>query len=71
MSETFYRLHQEGMLEDEDPAEIQIYLEWAAQYDIFIDRRQRYNNAIQQRLLQLPSPASLGDLQVNQLSVAI
>ena len=40
-SETFYRLFQQGQLRDEDPVEIQQYLEWAGWYEVYQDRRQR------------------------------
>ena len=49
LSEAFYRLYQQGLLRDEDPAEIQEYMEWAGWYEIHQDRRQRYDQAIQQR----------------------
>jgi len=40
LSETFYRLYRQGKLRDEDPAEIQEYLEWAGWCEICRDRRQ-------------------------------
>jgi len=67
LSETFYRLYQQGQLRDEDPAEIQEYMEWAGWCEIRQDRRQRYDQAVQQRLKELPAPASLFDLHVSQL----
>jgi len=70
LSETFYDLYQRGALQDENPDEITEYLEWAAQLEVYRDRRQRYDAAIQQRLQQLPTPTSLRDLQASQLSVA-
>jgi hypothetical protein len=39
LSETFYRLYQQGKIRDEDPAEIQEYLEWAGWCEICQDRR--------------------------------
>jgi len=58
LSETFYRLYQQGQLRDEDPAEIQEYMEWAGWYEIYLDRRQRYDQAVQQRLEELPTGAN-------------
>ncbi len=69
LSETFYRLYQQGMLRDEDPDEIREYLEWAGWYEIYQDRRQRYDQLIQQRLETLDAPASLSDLHVRELPV--
>ncbi len=71
LSETFYHLFQQGKLQDEDPDEITECLEWAAQWEIYEDRRRRYNEAIERRLQQLPTPSSLRDLQVSQLPVAV
>lgn len=71
LSETFYNLFQQGMLQDEDPNEIEEYLEWAAQWEIYQDRRQRYNEAVEQRLQQLPMPSSLRDLQPSQLPITV
>lgn len=70
LSETFYDLYQRGLLQDEDPDEIEEYLEWAAQLEIYQDRRQRYDSVVQQRLQQLPTPTSLRDLRASQLPVA-
>jgi hypothetical protein len=67
LSETFYRLYQQGQLRDEDPAEIQEYMEWAGWCEIRQDRRQRYDQAIQQRLKGLSAPASLIDLHISHL----
>jgi hypothetical protein len=39
LSEAFYRLYRQGKLRDEDPAEIQEYLEWAGWCEIYKDRR--------------------------------
>jgi hypothetical protein len=69
LSETFYQLYQQGQLRDEDPAEIQEYMEWAGWYEIHQDRRQRYQQAVQRRLKELTAPASLVDLHVSQLKV--
>ena len=71
LSETFYDLYQRGALQDEDPDEIREYLEWAAQVEVYQDRRQRYDAAVQQRLQQLPTPTSLHDLQAAQLPIAV
>ncbi|PKO21863.1 MAG: hypothetical protein CVU38_12470 [Chloroflexi bacterium HGW-Chloroflexi-1] len=70
LSETFYRLYEQGLLRDEDSAEIREYLEWAGWYEIYQDRRVRYDHAIQQRLNELVAPASLFDLHIHQLQVA-
>ncbi len=70
LSETFYDLYQHGALRDEDPDEIEEYLEWAAQIEIYQDRRQRYDAMIKQRLQQLPTPTSLRELQDSQLPTA-
>jgi len=69
LSETFYNVYQQGQLRDEDPAEIREYMEWAGWYEIYQERRQRYDQAVQQRLKELAAPASLFDLHVNQLPV--
>jgi len=69
LSETFYRLYRQGKLRDEDPEEIQEYLEWSGWYEIHQDRRQRYDQAIAQRLEELAAPASLRDLHVSQVRV--
>jgi hypothetical protein len=45
LSETFYRVYQQGQLRDEDPDEIQEYMEWSGWYEIRQDRRQRYEQA--------------------------
>lgn len=67
LSETFYRLYQQGLLRDEDPDEIREYMEWAGWCEIYQDRRQRYDQLIQQRLETLTEPASLFDLHVHKL----
>jgi len=67
LSETFYRLYQQGRLRDEDPGEIREYMEWAGWCEIDQDRRQRYDQLIQQRLDLLTAPASLFDLHIRQL----
>ncbi len=41
LSEVFYRVYQQGQLRDEDPDEIQQYMEWAGWYEIYQNRRQR------------------------------
>jgi hypothetical protein len=69
LSETFYRLYQQGRLRDEDPDEIREYMEWAGWHEIHQDRRQRYDQLIQQRLESLTAPASLFDLHVRELPV--
>jgi len=69
LSETFFRVYQQGQLRDEDPAEIQEYMEWAGWYEILQDRRRRYDQAVQQRLKELPVPTSLLDLHVSRLPV--
>ena len=46
LSETFYRLYQKGQLRDEDPEEIQEYMEWSGWYEIYQDRRRRYEQAV-------------------------
>jgi hypothetical protein len=70
LSETFYRLYQQGKLRDEDPAEILEYLEWAGWCEIYKDRRQRYEQAIEQQLKTIPSPTSLDDLHISKLKVS-
>ena len=69
LSETFYRLYQQGLLRDEDPAEIREYLEWSGWCEIYQDRRRRYDEVVQQRLDTLSAPASLFDLHVRDLPV--
>ena len=69
LSETFYRIYQAGQLRDEDPAEIQEYMEWAGWYEILQDRRRRYDQAVEERLKELAVPASLFDLHVSRLPV--
>jgi hypothetical protein len=69
LSETFYRVYQQGQLRDEDPDEIQEYMEWAGWCEILEDRRRRYDQAVQQRLKELPVPASLLDLHISRLPV--
>jgi len=67
LSETFYRMYRQGQLRDEDPAEIEQYMEWAGWYEIYQDRHQRYEQAIEQKLKTVSTPLSLFDLHVNQL----
>ncbi|MEZ4860741.1 MAG: hypothetical protein R3C14_05515 [Caldilineaceae bacterium] len=69
LSETFYRLLQEGQLRDEDPVEIQEYMEWAGWFEIYQDRRQRYERAIDEHLKLIAVPASLPDLHITQLQI--
>ncbi|MBM4464215.1 MAG: hypothetical protein FJ014_01390 [Chloroflexi bacterium] len=69
LSETFYRVYQQGQLRDEDPDEIREYMEWSGWYEICQDRRQRYAQAVEQRLRKLDAPASLLDLHISQLRV--
>jgi len=69
LSETFYRLYQQGKLRDEDPTEIQEYLEWAGWCEIYEDRRQRYEQAVEQRLKAISAPTSLDDLHISRLKV--
>lgn len=69
LSESFYRLYEQGQLRDEDPAEIQEYGEWASWYTIYRDRRQRYEQAIDQRLKSIATPASLFDLHISKLRI--
>jgi hypothetical protein len=70
LSETFYRLYEQGQLRDEDPAEIQEYLEWSGWWEVYQNRRQRYEQAIVQRLQTMTTPTSLLDLHINQLPIA-
>ncbi|MFN8489452.1 MAG: hypothetical protein U0350_17855 [Caldilineaceae bacterium] len=51
LSESFYRIYQQGQLRDEDPTEIQEYMEWAGWYEVYQDRRQCYARAIDQQYL--------------------
>ncbi|MBV7335056.1 hypothetical protein KFU94_43835 [Chloroflexi bacterium TSY] len=69
LSEMFYRLYENGQLRDEDPDEIQTYLEWSGWWEIYQSRRKRYAAAIESRLQAISSPASLADLHVDQLPV--
>ena len=67
LSETFYRLYEQGLLRDEDTTEIREYLEWAGWWEIYQDRRERYDQAVQQRLNTLVAPASLFDLHIHPI----
>jgi hypothetical protein len=67
LSETFYRMYQQGQLRDEDPTEIQQYLEWAGWYEIYQDRHQRYDRAIEQQLKSMSAPVSLIEPNLPQL----
>lgn len=69
LSATFYRVYQQGRLRDEDPDEIQEYMEWSGWYEIYEDRRQRYEQVVEQHLQELTTPASLFDLHISQLRV--
>jgi hypothetical protein len=70
LSKTFYQIYQQGKLRDEDPNEIQEYMEWSGWYEIYQDRCQRYEQAVEQRLQNLSAPASLQDLHIDQLEIA-
>lgn len=39
LSETFYQLYEQGQLRDEDPAEVQTYLEWSGWWEVYQYRR--------------------------------
>jgi hypothetical protein len=69
LSEVFYQLYQRGHLRDEDPDEIREYLEWASWWEIYRDRRERYQEAIEGRLETLAAPASLDDLHISRLKI--
>lgn len=70
LSETFYRMYQQGQLRDEDPTEIQQYMEWAGWYEIYQDRHRRYDQAIEQQLQAISTPVSLFDLHIHQLKIS-
>ncbi len=69
LSETFYRLYQQGLLRDKDPDEIQEYMEWSGWYEICQDRCRRYEQAIQQHLQEIATPTSLLDLHISKLRI--
>lgn len=69
LSETFYQLYEQGQLRDEDPAEIQTYLEWSGWWEVYQYRRQRYTQVIADHLQAIAGPASLADLHVDQLPI--
>lgn len=69
LSETFYQLYEQGRLRDDDPAEIQTYLEWSGWWEIYQNRRQRYIKVIENRLKTIATPASLLDLHVDRLPI--
>ena len=69
LSETFYKLYEQGQLRDEEPDEIQTYLEWSGWWEIYQSRRKRYTEAIESRLQMISSPASLADLHLDQLAI--
>jgi len=47
LSEASYRVYQQGQLRDEDPDEIQEYMEWSGWHEIRQDRCQRYEQAVE------------------------
>jgi len=55
---------------DEEPAEIQEYVEWASWCEIYEDRRLRYEQAIEQQLKAISPPVSLDALHINKLEVS-
>jgi hypothetical protein len=69
LSEAFYNLYQRGQLRDEDPDEIREYLEWASWWEIYRDRRERYQQAIDDQLTTISAPASLDDLHIRKLKI--
>ena len=69
LSDAFYQLYQHGRLRDEDPDEIREYLEWASWWEIYRDRRARYQEAIEGQLEALTAPASLDDLHISRLKI--
>ncbi len=69
LSEAFYRMYHQGQLRDEDPVEIQQYMEWAGWYEIYQDRYQRYEQAIEQQLKAISAPVSLDDLHISHLKI--
>jgi hypothetical protein len=54
-SPQFFALYRAGRLKDEEPAEVRDYGDWAACYDIKLDREQRYDELIRQRLAKIDS----------------
>ena len=69
LSEVFYQLYQHGQLRDEDPDEIREYLEWASWWEVYQDRRTRYQGAIEDQLKTLSAPASLDELHISKLKI--
>lgn len=69
LSEAFYQLYQRGQLRDEEPNEIREYLEWAGWWEIYQDRRTRYQEAIEGQLETLTTPTSLDDLHISKLKI--
>lgn len=69
LSEVFFQLYQNGQLRDEDPDEIREYLEWASWWEIYQDRRARYQEAIEDQLKTLSAPASLHELHISKLRI--
>jgi hypothetical protein len=54
-SPQFFELYRAGRLRDEEPTEVRDFGDWAACYDIKIDREQRYDELIRQRLAKIGS----------------
>ncbi len=54
-SAQFFELYRAGRLRDEDPTEVRDYGDWAACYDIKLDRERRYDEMIRQCLAELNS----------------
>ncbi|MBI3360773.1 MAG: hypothetical protein HY023_06645 [Chloroflexi bacterium] len=52
-STQFFELYRAGRLRDEEPAEVHDYGDWAACYDIKLDRERRYDEMIRQRLAEI------------------
>jgi hypothetical protein len=71
LSEAFYQLYQRGQLRDEDPGEIREYLEWAGWWEIYQDRRARYQEAVDEQLGTLSAPASLDELHISKLKIPV
>ena len=54
-SPQFFYLYRAGRLRDEKPTEARDYGDWAACYDIKLDREKRYDQLIRQRLAEIDS----------------
>jgi hypothetical protein len=52
-SPQFFELYRAGRLKDEEPTEVRDYGDWAACYDIKLDRERRYDELIRQRLAEI------------------